>query len=162
MGVAHAMEVLTDIDDKKYPYTVNGLMGESARRLMEWQMEDGSQPVDEVNPPIVQGQFMTTGNTLVALKAAAARYENPKYAAAAERSVAWIATHEPETTQDKIFKIISLMHHGTPDQKRIAWSVVETLAAEQQPDGGWKESSASKGSNAIATGQVLYAFKCLH
>jgi hypothetical protein len=159
MGVAHAMEVLTDIDDKKYPYTVNGLMGESARRLMEWQMEDGSQPVDEVNPPIVQGQFMTTGNTLVALKAAAARYENPKYAAAAERSVAWIATHEPETTQDKIFKIISLMHHGTPDQKRIAWSVVETLAAEQQPDGGWKESSASKGSNAIATGQVLYAFK---
>jgi hypothetical protein len=159
MGVAHAMEVLTDIDDKKYPYTVNGLMGESARQLMKSQMEDGSQPVDEVNPPIVQGQFMTTGNSLVALKAAAARYQNPKYDAAAERSLAWIATHEPETTQDKIFKIISLMHYGTPDQKRIAWSVVETLAAEQQPDGGWKESAASKGSNAIATGQVLYAFK---
>jgi hypothetical protein len=159
MGVAHAMEILTDIDDKKYPYVDRGLTGESAERLMESQMEDGSQPVDEVNPPIVQGQFMTTGNALVALKAAAARYPNPRYDAAADRGLAWIATHGPETTQDKIFKIISLMHYGTPDQKRLAWSVVETLAAEQQPDGGWKEHAATAGSNAIATGQVLYAFK---
>ena len=74
MGVAHAMEVLTDIDDKKYPYVDRGLTGESAERLMESQMEDGAQPVDEVNPPIVQGQFMTTGNALVALKSAAARH----------------------------------------------------------------------------------------
>ncbi len=159
MGVAHAMEVLTDIDDKKYPYADNGLTGESAKRLVERQKEDGSQPVDEVNPPIVQGQFMTTGNALVALKFAAARYPNPKFDAAAERSLAWIATHEPETTQDKIFKVISLMHYGTPDQKRQAWSVVETLAAEQQPDGGWKENAKTPGSNAFATGQVLYAFK---
>ena len=159
MGVAHAMQVLDDINDKKYPYVDRGLTGESANRLLESQQEDGSQPVDEVNPPIVQGQFMTTGNALVAIKAAAARYPNDKYETAAERSLAWIASHEPETTQDKIFKVISLMHYGTPDQKRIAWSVVETLAAEQQPDGGWKENAKTPGSNAIATGQVLYAFK---
>ena len=159
MGVAHAMQVLDDIDDKKYPYVDNGLTGESANRLLEAQREDGSQPVDEVAPPIVQGNFMTTGNALVALKWTAAQNQNPKYEAAAERSLAWIASHEPETTQDKIFKVISLMHYGTPDQKRIAWSVVETLAAEQQPDGGWKENAAAAGSNAIATGQVLYAFK---
>jgi hypothetical protein len=36
---------------------------------------------------------------------------------------------------------------------------VETLAAEQQPDGGWKENAAAPGSNAFATGQVLYAYK---
>ena len=51
------------------------------------------------------------------------------------------------------------MHYGTPDQKRTAWSVVETLAAEQQPDGGWKENAAADGSSAFSTGQVLYAFK---
>lgn len=159
MGVTHAMEVLGTEEDKKYPYVDNGLMGETANRLVEAQREDGAHPVDEVAPPIVQGNFMTTGNALVALKWAAAHYQNPKYEAAAERGLAWIASHEPETTQDKIFKIISLMHYGTPDQKRRAWSVVETLAAEQQPDGGWKENAAAPGSNAIATGQVLYAFK---
>ncbi len=159
MGVTYAMEVLGAEDDKKYPFVDNGLMGETANHLVEAQREDGAHPVDEVAPPIVQGNFMTTGNALVALKWAAAHYQNPKYDAAAERGLAWIASHEPETTQDKIFKIISLMHYGTSDQKRQAWSVVETLAAEQQPDGGWKENAAAPGSNAIATGQVLYAFK---
>jgi hypothetical protein len=159
MGVTHAMEVLGAEDDKKYPYVDNGLMGETANRLVEAQREDGAHPVDEVAPPIVQGNFMTTGNALVALKWAAAHYQNPKYDAAAERGLAWIASHEPETTQDKIFKIISLMHYGTPEQKRSAWSVVETLSTEQQDDGGWKENAAAPGSNAIATGQVLYSFK---
>src|SRR6185295_18593803 len=96
---------------------------------------------------------------LVSLTRAAANLGDPKYQAAATSAIAWIATHEPQTTQDRIFKIISLMHYGTPDQKRLAWSVVETLATEQQPDGGWKEHAKSAGSNAIATGQVLYAFK---
>ena len=116
-------------------------------------------PIDEVNPPIIQGQFMTTANALVAIERAAANTDDARYDAAAERALAWIASHEPETTQDKIFKIIALMHYGTPDQKRSAWSVVEILATEQQADGGWKENAATDGSNAFATGQVLYAFK---
>jgi hypothetical protein len=102
---------------------------------------------------------MTTGNAIVALKDTAARYQNPKFEEAAERGLAWIAANEPVTTQDKIFKIITLMHYGTPDHKRLAWSVVESLAADQQADGGWKENAATPGSNAIATGQALYAFK---
>jgi hypothetical protein len=159
MGVANAMKMLPDIDDKKYPYVDNGLTGESAKRLTERQLEDGAMPVDEVAPPIVQGQFMTTGNAIVALKDTAARYQNPKFEEAAERGLAWIAANEPVTTQDKIFKIITLMHYGTPDHKRLAWSVVESLAADQQADGGWKENAATPGSNAIATGQALYAFK---
>jgi hypothetical protein len=116
-------------------------------------------PVDELAPPIVQGKFMTTANALVAINWAAAHSDDTKYDVAAERALAWIASTEPETTQDKIFKIIALMHYGTPEHKRSAWSVVETLASEQQADGGWKENAAGKGSNAIATGQVLYAFK---
>jgi len=159
MGVANAMKILPDIDDKKYPYVDNGVTGENAKRLMDGQLEDGSMRVDEVAPPIVQGQFMTTGNAVVALKGAAARYENVKFDEAAERGLAWIAANEPVTTQDKIFKILSLVHYGTPDQKRLAWSVVESLAADQQADGGWKESVTAPGSNAIATGQALYAFK---
>ncbi len=159
MGITHAIEVLGIEGDREYPYTTNGFQAETSNRLVERQQEDGSLPVDEIHPPIVQGQFMTTANALVAIKWTAEHSANPKYKAAAERALAWIATSEPETTQDKIFKIIALMHYGAPDQKRTAWSVVETLAAEQQADGGWKENATSTGSNAIATGQVLYAFK---
>jgi hypothetical protein len=159
MGVTHAMEVLGTDDDRKYPYVDRGLQAEAVNRLLEFQEKDGSMPVDEENPPIVQGRFMTTANALVAIRWAADHSGEAKYEAAAGRALNWIAATEPETTQDKIFKVIALMHYGAPDQKRTAWSVVETLAAEQQADGGWKETAASPGSNAIATGQVLYAFK---
>jgi hypothetical protein len=162
MGTAYAADILEIADDKgmvgAHPYS-KGLLLESSTRLVERQQEDGALPVDEVNPPIVQGQFMTTADALVALKRAAAHSEEPIYESAAERGLSWIATHEPETNQDKIFKVIALMHYGTPEQKRSAWSVVEMLASEQLPDGGWREHAGSQGSNAIATGQVLYAFK---
>jgi hypothetical protein len=159
MGVTYAYEILGADDDRKYPYTDRGLQAEASNRLIAGQEEDGAMPVDELAPPIVQGKFMTTANALVAIEWAAAHSDDTKYDVAAERALAWIASNEPETTQDKIFKIIALMHYGTPDQKRHAWSVVETLTTEQQADGGWKENAASAGSNAIATGQVLYAFK---
>ena len=159
MGTTHAYEVLGTDGDREYPYTDKGFHGEMTSRLLLRQQEDGSFPVDEVNPPIVQGQFMTTANYLIAIEWAAKHTKDANQVAAANRALAWIASSEPATTQDKIFKIIALMHYGTPDQKRAAWSVVETLAAEQQADGGWKETAASAGSNAIATGQVLYAFK---
>jgi hypothetical protein len=162
MGVAYAADLLGLDTDKGLPGAhphSKGLLLESSDRLVERQLQDGSFPLDLPEPPIVQGQFMTTANSLVAIERAAAHSDDPRYDAAATKGLDWLATHEPETTQDKIFKIIALMHYGTPEQKRAVWSVVETLAAEQQPDGGWKEHAKSAGSNAIATGQVLYAFK---
>ena len=162
MGVAYAADILGIESDKGFPdmhpYS-KGLLLESSDRLVERQEKDGAFPIDLPEPPIIQGQFMTTANSLVAIERAAAHSDDSTYKQSAERGLAWIAAHEPETTQDKIFKIIALMHYGTPDQKRSAWSVVETLTTEQQPDGGWRENAASDGSNALATGQVLYAFK---
>ena len=71
----------------------------------------------------------------------------------------WISSNEPVTTQDRVFKIFTLNRYGTAAHKRAAWTLVEELADQQQPDGGWKESDSVDGSNAFATGQVLYAFK---
>jgi hypothetical protein len=162
MGTAYAADLLNIKDDKgmfgENP-GYDGTLQASADRLVEFQEPDGALPFDLPEPPIVQGKFMTTANALVSLKRASANFSDPKYPDAAARAVSWIASHEPQTTQDKIFKVIALMHYGTPDQKRSAWSVVEMLTTEQQPDGGWKEHARSAGSNAIATGQVLYAFK---
>ncbi len=161
MGLAYAAEAMGAETDKGRveAYPQYSELEQTAIRLMERQAADGSMPVDEVHPPIVQGQFMTTANALIAIDWNANHSDDQKYDRFMEKAVAWIAANEPQTTQDKIFKVIALMHYGTPDQKRAAWSVVETLATDQQADGGWKENEKSEGSNAIATGQVLYAFK---
>jgi hypothetical protein len=162
MGTAYAADLLGVKNDQGlfggHPHT-KGLLLASADTLVERQERDGAMPFDLPEPPIGQGQFMTTSNGLVALKRAADNSDDASYDRAIERALGWIASNEPQTTQDKIYKIISLMHYGTPDQKRTAWSVVETLAAEQLPDGGWKENAAADGSSAFSTGQVLYAFK---
>jgi von Willebrand factor type A domain len=127
--------------------------------LLKHQQADGAIPVDRPEPPLLQGDFMTTANTLVALDWAKAHSNDPKYQLAASHAVAWIAAGQPESTQDKVFKILALTRDGSPDQKKLVWPVVEQLASEQQKDGGWKERAQQDGSNALATGQVLYAFK---
>jgi hypothetical protein len=129
--------------------------------LMSMQLADGGidpEGADE-QPPIIQGPFMVASNSLVAMSWAATHSKDPKYRQATDRAIAWVATHEPQVTQDKIAKVITLMDYGNADQKRTAWSVVERLVDEQQADGGWKETAQMDGSNAFATGQVLYAFK---
>ena len=127
--------------------------------LLARQDPGGSVPLDSIRAPIEQGDFMSTANSLVAMRWAAAHSKDARYRQAAERALGWVESHEPATTQDSVFKIIALMHFGSPEQKRIAWSTVESLAGQQQPDGGWKETPSMDGSNAFATGQALYAFK---
>jgi hypothetical protein len=151
MGLAYAMDVRNERADDK--------MLAALGNLLKLQQADGSLDFDFTEPPIIQGQFMTTANALVAIEWAVRHLKEPKYTEAADRALAWIASHDPETTQDHAFKIIALMDYGTPDQKRIAWSTVEALVARQQPDGGWKEVPTTDGSNPFATGQALYAFK---
>jgi hypothetical protein len=139
--------------------TSDPVLFRSLDHVLTLQQPDGSFVEEQIEAPILQGGFMLNANALVAMKWAAAHSKDPKYGQAADRALAWIASHEPETTQDEVFKIVALTRDGTPDQKRLAWTVVERLGSEQLPDGGWKEAPKTDGSNAFATGQVLYAFK---
>lgn len=151
MGLAYAAEATQK--------TVDPDLLRALDFVLPSQKADGAMPEPGAEPPILQGQFMLTANALVGMKWAVRHSPDPKYVRATERAMAWMATHEPETTQDKVFKIVALARDGTPEQKRAAWSAVETLVGEQQADGGWKEASVTDGSNAFATGQVLYGFK---
>jgi len=152
MGYAESAEASQRTSDRELLYTVNYLVNS--------QKAEGSIPFTaNLEPPIMQGDIMLTSNALVAMKWAATHTRDPKYGQAADRALAFLAGSDAVTIQDRVFKIVSLEHYGTPDQKRQAWSLVEALAAEQQPDGGWKESPKVDSSNAFATGQVLYAFK---
>ncbi|MGB5131505.1 MAG: VWA domain-containing protein, partial [Steroidobacteraceae bacterium] len=99
-----------------------------------------------------------TGNALVAFDWAASHGGKPQLKAAASRALAWMSAAVPVTTQDKVIKIITLARFA-PDKRAAAWALVDKLASEQQADGGWKETAAMDGSNAFATGQVLYAYQ---
>jgi hypothetical protein len=151
MGLARVDETTNSTQDRELRKAVDYLIAA--------QKDDGSLPEDNEEPPIIQGQFVLLGDALEGMQWLAANSSDPKYKKAAGRAVAWIAANEPVTTQDLVFKIFTLNRYGTPEQKRAAWQLVEALAAQQQPDGGWKEIPATEGSNGFSTGQVLYAFK---
>jgi hypothetical protein len=127
--------------------------------VLKLQKPDGSILSENDEPPIVQGAIMLASNALAAFDWAASRSKDPKYRKAADRALAAIAATDPVTNQDSVYKIVALAQYGTPDQKRLIWPLVDELAARQQPDGGWKEVPAMKGSNGFATGQVLYGLK---
>ena len=102
---------------------------------------------------------MTTANAVTALSWADQHTKDSRYRPAADRGLAWIAANKPETTQDRVYKILALTAHGTADQKLLVTPLVEQLFNEQQTDGGWMEHGKQRGSNALSTGQVLYALK---
>lgn len=153
MGLARADETLKRTTDPALLRGVDFLLKSPLA-----QAPDGSF-VEPSGGPVVQGQIINTANALVSFRWAAAHSRDPKYGQAAERALAFIASAEPETTQDEAIKISALMRYGTPEHKQLAWSVVERLTGEQQADGGWKLSSDKDASIPFATGEVLYAFK---
>jgi von Willebrand factor type A domain/Squalene-hopene cyclase C-terminal domain len=130
-----------------------------ANYIVAHQSKDGSIEVDHSEWPIVRGMFMTTANAVTALSWADQHTKDSRYRPAADRGLAWIAANKPETTQDRVYKILALTAHGTADQKLLVTPLVEQLLNEQQTDGGWMEHGKQRGSNALSTGQVLYALK---
>lgn len=133
-------------------------MQKQVAKLLKSQTKAGYFADPQPHLPIIHGGFDVTGNALVALDWAASHGVDPKIKAAADRGLAWIIANTPLTTQAKVFKIISLARFA-PDKRDMMWALVDKLASEQQPDGGWKETAAMTGSNAFATGQVLYAYQ---
>jgi len=151
MGLAYASEAVSES------------AGQPLRRGLDWlvgaQDENGAIDGGYANAPVMHGSFMATANAIVAFRKGHQETGDARYATAATRALAWLATTTPETAQDRNFKVIAMASHGTPDQRRQVRGLVDAIAAEQQRDGGWKEAPDLPGSNAYATGQALYAMK---
>ena len=152
MGIAYFDEVTGVKHDDVFLKYVTWLAEHQDRTgalLADWREE----------PPIVQGSFMNTGNGVVAYMQAFMQTGDARYQQAADRGIAFLALAKTANTQDEVFKILALSRFGTPEQRQNAARVVAQLQSEQGEDGGWRETPNMKGSNAFATGQVLYAFK---
>jgi hypothetical protein len=137
--------------------------------LAKKQDPDGKILVDHVRYPIIQGALMTTTNTVIASMKAYKDTGESRYKEAAERGLGWIESARLGSTQDEVFKLVALSRYGRPDQQAVVTQSIERLKKEQRPDGGWEEFPGPQnypysrpsggGSNAFATGQVLYALK---
>src|SRR5215831_4984216 len=90
----------------------------SADYLLPKQEKTGEIPVDHNEPPIDQGTLMTTANSVSSFLQAYNESNNLHYKQAAQRALAWVAAAKPETTQDKVFKIIALSRYGNGQQKQ--------------------------------------------
>jgi outer membrane protein OmpA-like peptidoglycan-associated protein len=142
----------------------NGIKSDpNLRRYVDWMASrftaSGSFPVDYDNPPIAQGMINSTANAVVACMEAYAQTGDARYKSLADRSLNFIASQKPVTTQDEVFEVIALSRWGTPAQRDLAARVIQQLKATQNSDGGWSKTSDTKVSDPFATGQVLYAFK---
>jgi outer membrane protein OmpA-like peptidoglycan-associated protein len=127
--------------------------------LIAQQAPSGELPMDRVAPPICQGTIVSTANAVTAFSRAYRQSQVEKYRDAADRGVGFIAGAKPVTTQDETFTILTLSRYGKSEQRAIVDKLLARLKSEQLADGGWRESPQTSGSNAFATGQVLYAFK---
>jgi len=136
---------------------------EALSRHAEWLIKQlkptGELQPDMDEPPIAQGSFMTTGNAAMALMQAFAETGEVRFQQAADRSLSFLTTAQPKTTQDKIFKILSLSRFGSPQQRALVAPLLRQLQSEQNPDGGWGETAQSRVSSALSTGQVLFAYQ---
>ncbi|MFO1518917.1 MAG: Ig-like domain-containing protein [bacterium] len=137
----------------------NKTLQKSLDWLVKQQKEDGEVPLDHDEPPIDQGSIMNSANSVIAFDRGFKETGDSRFKQAADKALNWIASAKAETTQDKVFKILALSQYGSSAQKQLVPPLVEQLKKEQRDDGGWAETAAMKGSNAYATGQVLYAFK---
>ena len=151
---AMAMAYYDELKNQHSPKLVKSL-----NWLLTQQRPTGEMPLDQFEAPIDQGSMMTTANSALAFQRGYEETGNARYAKAASHALAWIAKAKAETTQDKVFQILALSQSANAGQEELVPALVRRLKAVQQPDGGWRENIAMSGSNAFATGQVLFALR---
>ena len=125
------------------------------RYIKAMQHPDGKWKVSESRrPPMNAGTLQTTALAIYALKHYTPLSEKADTNKALARAAAWLEKEKPVATQDRAFHLMAL------SWSKAAPSAIErasrALAAAQHADGGWGQLDGM-GSDAYATGQVLYA-----
>ncbi|HUQ94118.1 MAG TPA: ankyrin repeat domain-containing protein [Bryobacteraceae bacterium] len=105
-------------------------------------------------PPMNTGAHQTAALAVYALKQYGRTEDKAETAKAVARAAAWLEASRPLTAQDRAFRLMGLAWSNA--SPAIIASAAKELAAMQRADGGWSQL-ATMGSDAYATGEVLYA-----
>ena len=146
----------------QYDQVVDDAYADTLVKMADWlvgvQVESGYWPLDHNEPPVDQGESMTTAGAMMTLAAAQRHQPSAAYLAAMEKGAKWLRTVDPETTQDAMFVIAGLGAAGVKTSDKDIQRSLRWLRDQQNSDGGWGETPRL-ASNAYGTGQALYAYK---
>jgi ankyrin repeat protein len=129
-----------------------------ARYLESQQWADGRWRIFGHRPPISSGDIQVTAASLRSLQVYGLKAQRAKYERAVKRAAGWLATAQPQTTQERSFQLLGLGWAGLKADKEIIRKAAGDLLREQRADGGWAQLP-SLASDAYATGQALVALK---
>ena len=165
-GIAHAYEMREPQPDASYnlSYGLLGLkyLGYEPDELTEalvWflartQKADGSFPGFDRRPPLEDGPFVATATTIAALRAYPQPVPRPELDAQIHRAAAWLESTHPETTNDRLFRLLGLIWAGA--KSSTLDPLVRDLIDSQRDDGGWAQLPGL-ASDAWATGIAVFA-----
>jgi len=124
--------------------------------LKRRQAADGRWPFQTVRPPIESNDIAITAVSLRALQAFAPPAQRAAYQASIDRARAWLMTAEPDSTEERAFRLLGLSWSGAPS--KAIQSAARDLLSTQRADGGWAQLEGM-GSDAYATGEALVALR---
>jgi squalene-hopene/tetraprenyl-beta-curcumene cyclase len=133
--------------------------------LLRLQQPDGAVPDDDARLPVTGGTMHTTYQAMQTWRQAFAHTADDKWLAPmrkAERYLAlqssdWHARSERLYLQNINFALLGLVAAGVGPSEDSSLRIQKMLLARQNQDGGW--GLDAKASDALATGQTLYALR---
>jgi ankyrin repeat protein len=123
------------------------------RLLVVTQLPDGRWR-STFRPPSESSEFTATAVSLRGIQLYGTGKAAQRRAIAA--ALSWLQRAQPETTEDRVFKLLGLTWGNAPRIVRDA--AVRDLVASQRADGGWAQL-ASMTSDAYATGAALVSLQ---
>ena len=121
------------------------------RLIVTRQLPDGRW-ASAYRPPSESSEFTAAAVGLRGIQLYGTATPPQRRAVAA--AAAWLASAPPQSTEDRVFKLLGLTWADAPQGARQ--SAIQDLLASQRTDGGWAQLPAMS-SDAYATGSALVA-----
>jgi squalene-hopene/tetraprenyl-beta-curcumene cyclase len=135
-----------------------------AAQLVTFQQQDGSIPDDDARLPVTGGVMHTTYQAMQTWRQAYARTADDKWLAPIRKAELYLAGQSAAWTgktdvyiQNINFALLGLVAAGVGPAEASSMRLQKLLLARQNQDGGWGLEPGK--SDALATGQTLYALK---
>jgi squalene-hopene/tetraprenyl-beta-curcumene cyclase len=135
-----------------------------ATQLMGLQRQDGSIPDDDARLPVTGGVMHTTYQGMQTWRQAYSRTADDKWLAPIRRAERYLAGQSAQWNgksdvyiQNVNFALLGLVAAGVGPSEESSLRLQRLLLARQNQDGGWGLDHGR--SDALATGQTLYALK---
>jgi len=137
-------------------YTPDAATDAQALWLKRRQAADGRWPLQTIRPPIESNDIAVTALSLRALQAFAPPAQRAEYQKSVDRARAWLMNAEPDSTEERAFRLLGLYWSGAP--ATALQGAARDLLSTQRADGGWAQLEAM-GSDAYASGEALVALR---